>query len=373
MSTSPSLPASSSLPPSDSAGGAGAWDRLESDIKVLKQQAQATQKAIQQVQNRESTGPLEALQISLPDLPPVDSTLVGVTAGLGLTVALLWWYLWMRPQARLQESLGTGGGTGDGPTLRKRAKSADPIAAKFAAIRAQPSGLAPLDIPHSENPESLFARHDPNLGFDSEAAASEVVRVRKSLAEKREARSLQLEREEAQNPVPSVRAWLDQDAPDPLDGVEVMSGPIPIAPILAAPQPAASPVPQHGPEELDIALDFELEPEPQPAPPPPPPLEPEPPPEPEPELVFNPSEQSESTGEPDYAITLALAQESEALDLWPEARELANEVLESGNAQLRVQAQALLQRLDQLEHALALESLPPPEETPPDMPPAAMP
>ncbi len=68
-----------------------------------------------------------------------------------------------------------------------------------------------------------------------------------------------------------------------------------------------------------------------------------------------------------------MAQESEALDLWPEARELANEVLESGNAQLRAQAQALLQRLDQLEHALALESLPSPQDDAQDVTPPAMP
>jgi len=303
LSTTPSLPASSTLPLSDSAGGTSAWDRLESDIKALQQQALTTQKAIQQLQAREPGSPLDAVQSELPSLPTVDSTAVGVAAVLGLTVAVLWWYLWVRPQNRLHESLGTGAGD----------------AATFAAIRAQPCGLVPLNNPPPEDPDSLFARRDPNPGFDSEAAASEVVRVRKSLAEKREARALLRERDEVGDAEPSVRAWLDGDAPHTLDGVLVTSGPIPMVP-PAPPAPATVSAPQ-----------------PQPAGPP----------------------------QPDYTITLALAQESEALDLWPEARELATEVLDSSDTSLRTQAQAMLVRLDQLEQAQAQESLPPPEDDAP--------
>ena len=62
------------------------------------------------------------------------------------------------------------------------------------------------------------------------------------------------------------------------------------------------------------------------------------------------------TMEQDYAITLALAHESEAVDLWDEARELATEVLESTNPTLTEQANALLARLDQLANQKALES-----------------
>ncbi|MBL0244073.1 MAG: hypothetical protein IPQ22_08765 [Rhodoferax sp.] len=65
--------------------------------------------------------------------------------------------------------------------------------------------------------------------------------------------------------------------------------------------------------------------------------------------------------ETDFSITFALAEESEALELWPEARELATEVLDSSDGILCTKAQALLARLDALEHTMAQELLPPPE------------
>ena len=56
-----------------------------------------------------------------------------------------------------------------------------------------------------------------------------------------------------------------------------------------------------------------------------------------------------STRDYDFTITMALAQESAALELWTEARDLATEVLASDNAELVAQANALLERLNQLE------------------------
>lgn len=356
LSNSPSLPASSPLPLSDTAGGASAWDRLESDIKAVQQQALATQQAIQQMQAREPSGPLNAMQFQLPSLPAVDGTVVGAAAVLGLTMALLWWYLWHRPLARLTTLGAPTTSLPSQPTQRQPADSAAPM---VPATHAQPRERAAPDSKHAEYPDSLFARHDPNLGFDSEAAANEVMRVRKFLAKKREARALQRESEEADSPVPSARAWLDRDTPRPLEGVLLNSGPIPLAPtqpmeptrpiVVAAPEPEPAPttpeLPQDGPDlALDIAPDIELD------------IAPDIP------LDLALDEPEEPLREPDYAITLALARESEALDLWPEARELAGEVLESSNAGLRAQAQALLERLDQLEQALAQESLPPHDE-----------
>lgn len=288
VSNPPLLPASSPTALSNSAGGAGTWDRLEADIKALQQQAVATQKAIQQVNNRETPGPLEVAQAAVPSLSDIGSSLVGASAVLGVTVALLWWYLWIRPQAQLRDAPRPG-------TQTTPADSATPTPAS-TAMEAQRTTHAPPIHPAPPGPDSLFARADPNLGFDPEAAATEVVRVRKSLAEKREARALQLEGE---------------------DSAPVNSDPIPI--------PKPMPLP-----ETDMAPDLELHP-----------------PLPEPEYA----------SEQDFTITLALAQESEALDLWPEARELATEVLESNDANLRAQAQAMLARLNQLEQALARESV----------------
>ena len=70
---------------------------------------------------------------------------------------------------------------------------------------------------------------------------------------------------------------------------------------------------------------------------------------PEPEPTPEPGPGAESSMELDYVVTLALAQESEALDLWPEARELANEALESSDVTITSGAHALLAKLDRLK------------------------
>lgn len=324
MSNPPPLPASSPLPPSNPASSGGTWDRLEANIKVLQQQALVTQKAIQQIHSREAVGPLEAAQTALTHPAGIDSTLVSASAVLVLSLILLGWYVWIRPKGRLDATLAhKTAPTSKPPASNTPAMPIEPLAAT-SDTRHEPPFPAP-ETTNTASPESLFARVDPNMGFDSEAAATEVVRVRKSLAEKREARAIQLEREDA-DPAPSAHAWLDLDTPDPMDSVEVNSSPIPMTPTEPEPE-----------FEADIALDLE-----------PTPTETE----------------AEPLGGPDFSITLALAQESEALDLWPEARELATEVLDSSNATLRAQAQALLARLDQLEHALALQAMPPPTGEP---------
>jgi len=229
--------------------------------------------------------------------------------------------------------------------------------------------------------DSPFARHDPNPGFDSEAAASEVMRVRKSLAEKREARAQQREYEETANPVqPQVRAWLDQNGPQPLDGVVVTSGPIPIA--TRAPDPVPPPL-EPVPTVIDVTqpepvMELDLDLGPVDADPesetlrellslPPSVLTEAPMPEPKPqELPETEESMPEHAAWPDtdFGITLALAQESEALDLWLEARELATEVLESQTPELRGEAQALLERLDARDQALAREAAQPAPEEP---------
>lgn len=329
------------------ASAAAPWDRLASDIQVLKQQALATQKSIQQLQTREPTGALLSLQPTLPQIPAGwDGTVVGVSATLALTLVLAWWYLWHRPQSRLRETVDIP--LDDHSNLARLRRISE-------AGHLGQASAAPAAAPDASGANSLFAPHDPNLGFDSEAAASEVMRVRKSLAEKREARAHLREPDDEAPPASDVRDWLDQDRAAALDGLQVTSGPVPIT---AAPAPQAppqqralgpEPVPPaptpvvHPDTDTDMDLDLDLgldDPSPNLAPPP--------------EAV---------TGEPhlDFSITLALAQESEALDLWSEARELANEVMDSHDGDLRAQAQALLDRLDAREQALARDTLPPAE------------
>lgn len=307
VSNQPSLPASSPLPPSSSAGVGGTWDRLEADIKALQQQALATQKAIQQVQSRDATGPLDAAQATLAGADGINVPLVGAGTVLALILALLARHVWMHPKDSL-----------NAPPAPVSTTHGEATPTEQPAATPHPTS-APLDAKSAHvdtaSPESLFARVDPNMGFDPEVAANEVVRVRRSLAEKREARAMQLERDDA-GMTPDAHAWLNMGTPDSMDGVQVTSGPIPMT--------------QHEPAldaEADIALDLDQ-----------PPAAPEP-----------------NTG-PDFSITLALAQESMALDLWPEARELATEVLDSGDANLRAQAQALLIQLNQLEQNLSADS-----------------
>ncbi len=59
-------------------------------------------------------------------------------------------------------------------------------------------------------------------------------------------------------------------------------------------------------------------------------------------------------GGPDFSITLALAQESAALEMWSEARALAQEVLQSTDTHLHHQALELLQRANVKLEEIAL-------------------
>jgi hypothetical protein len=58
-----------------------------------------------------------------------------------------------------------------------------------------------------------------------------------------------------------------------------------------------------------------------------------------------------------YAVKLALAQESAAIELWDEARELAEEVLASPDPALTAQAKALLAEIVQALDAIAQDSI----------------
>ena len=240
------------------------------------------------------------------------------------------------------------------------------------------------------------------MGFDSEAAATEVMRVRKSLAEKRVARThlldrdLDLDLDLDEVHTPSAPAWLDNSFANP-----------PTTPVAIA--QAAEPTPE---PELDLDLDpwrqpgesfagasaaqaadaihfslaledYGMKPDDLPTPDPQPPhdpamdqepvaaaepevekeeeptLEREPVSQPEPQLEPELAQEPEPEPEPvlhaadskdyDFTVTLALAHESAALELWSEARDLASEVLESDDPALVSEALSLLERLNQLE------------------------
>lgn len=320
VSNSPPLPAAATPVLGASASDFGPWDRLEADIKVLQQQALATQKAIQQVNSRSAGGPMDGAH-NLPS--GGDLALLGAAAALALTALLLGWVGWIRPKRRQHTAVAVPQHTfsDSAPASLVAVPVVPPSAPTVAVPSAPPITVPPVD-------DRLFTRVDPNMGFDPEVAATEVVRVRKSLAEKREARALQLESEDAGS-TSNTHIWLD---PQPAH-----IAPAPAGVDLKAPTIAMTPTDPA--IETDIALDIDLEQEP-------------------------PLPEAQGLDGSDFGITLALAQESEALDLWPEARELANEVLESHDARLRAQAQDLLERLDQRERRLNQE----PKAAPPASP-----
>ncbi len=348
--------------------GASSIDRMQAELKAVQQQALATQQSLQQLEARKPVDAYSAITSHLPTFSTLDSAALGVGSALVLAAVVVWWYVWQRPRTRWIEA---------GAQRMPMPSTQSPVARPTVPPSVQPSQAPASETQdwmpstasgelstHGYEPStSPFARQEPNMAFDSEAAASEVMRVRKSLAEKREARAHFLEREDAEDP--------DLDLDLDLDEVHTPA---------SAPQPERKSEPASEPEaELDLDLDlapdpwlqpgetvpgttaaqpadaihftlaledYGVMPEATPAPEKQPPydLAMDLPPEAEVETPLLPN-----TPTYDYTITMALAEESAALELWNEARDLAAEVLASDNAALVAQAQALLERLNQLE------------------------
>lgn len=370
---------------------------MQAELKAVQQQALATQQALQKLQTQPAADPYTAITAELPGLSTANSAVLGLGSALALGVLVVWWYLWHRPGTRMLDAAHTAT-----PPASARAASSPPS--------MQPS-VGP--IPGHSTQDWAPSTASGEFSFDSEAAATEVMRVRKSLAEKREARAHFLEREEADGTPwhtdtdpgpaleldvnldeahpPSAHAWLDQAFTDLPDAHTTQ-------PVAVATQPKAGAAAD---AELDLDLDpwrqpgespqgdtadpaadaihfsltledYGVQPdEPVPSPSVQPfhqptmdsataaPSEPytmEPDAEqaaPEPVLALEahpePAEHAPDGKTYDFTITLALAQESAALELWSEARDLASEVLESEDPALVSEALSLLERLNQQE------------------------
>lgn len=412
------LPSSTTLPvqPTPLAGAsapasdASSFERMQAELKAVQQQALATQKALQQLDARKPVDPFNAIASNAPGLPMVDGAILGMGSALALAGLVVWWYVWQRPRSRWIDA------GAQRTAVAQPQRAAAPPTAPQSIERSQ----APVEetegwsastasgefSTHGFEPSSPFARQEPNMAFDSAAAASEVMRVRKSLAEKREARAHFLEREDATDSTRSPDADLDLD----LDLDEVPTPPVRSwldntdLPVSKPDAALAAPAVVEPESELDLDLDLGLDPDPWRQPGETTPgssgtqpaeaihfslaledygVQPEatsaPDVQPQYELTMDlspeavaqdgPPEQGASTDGPvqdpaldfelqpsvagakayDYTITMALAQESAALELWAESRDLATEVLASDDAALVAQAQALLERLTQLE------------------------
>lgn len=383
------LPSSTTLPdqsaplPGASAPVAEAkpFERMQAELKAVQQQALATQQSLKELQTRETADPYTAMVAELPGINSVNSALLGVGSALALGALIIWWYMWHKPGARFLEAPNT--------------VMPPPAAARTATTPAEPTSITSTDnigewapstasgefSTHGFASSSSFARQDPNMGFDPEAAATEVMRVRKSLADKREARAHFLEREDGEGNY----ATGDLDIALDLDLDEVHT---PSAQAVAA-QPPTQPLP-------DVELDLDLDPWRQPGETLPgtagvqaadaihfslaledygvesnaPPTDAQTLHEPsmdqapavdiemekeEPAFVLEATPEVEPVKHVpgskayDLGITMALAQESASLELWSEARDLASEVLESGDPALVSEALSLLERLNQQE------------------------
>ena len=348
-------------------------DRMQSEVRALQQQAQATQQSLKQLQARESTTPYGAIVSDLPRVfSGVDSTMLGMGCALALATVAVWWYVWHRPHtrsinasaasARKEAQVSTRVPLSDyGGSLHGPSSTQLPVLAPHDDVLAweDPGTEQSHTTPPKESGHSPFAQRESNIEFDPEAAAGEVTRVRKSLAEKREARAQLQDRDD------SAHAELDLDLdlslwpePQPLTPSRE-----PITPVDE--QVSFSLVEEEGDRNLQLAQEplrepalkpvsepeFALEPAPAPAPIPMPDMEPAP------GLVPEPQD-SGSKGY-DFTITLALAQESAGLELWNEARDLASEVLESDDPNLVSEALSLLERLNQMELEAPVDTPPP--------------
>ena len=314
---------------------------LLEQVQALKLQAQTTQQTLLTLRREDEESS------AMPNLGHWDTAQIGTAIGFLLALAVVWWALWRRPQhlraqvaprpvpMTRQARAGAPPARGQPATPNKGAaaptplhKEAAPTPPNFAAVpspvqkvaadtasaadwspasQLQPMNSIAEEV-HESHP-SIFARPEPVREFDPAAAADEVQRVRQSLARKREARhQFQLEGDDS-NPdafLPSQPSDLGERTTDALH------------------------VTQHhaGANELDFSL-------------------PDSPKMPNDTNNFTNPKPAEPSSH--HEVVLALALESESLELWQEARELAQEVLDGGDAEQMIQAQMLINRLDARE------------------------
>lgn len=383
-----SAPSSGPAAPQAPASAAANVTALLADVQALRQQAVATQTSLRELQGQDTASPWA------DRLFAVDGTLTATALALGLGLCATWWYLWQRPQRRrsLQAVAPQPAVSRDSaieppprtpvqPTATTKVEriapapaASQPVAELAQAASPVPrptempappvhtttqpmapalhkpasdwspdSELTPLDHVVELSPEShpsIFARLDPTMAFDPAAAADEVQRVRQSLARKREIRSQGLHLDNEDEP----EAFLPADSQQATQA------------LMAEPNPEEDTA--RG--ELDFSFPDEIDVSPDPWAPAVPmqdPVAPEPLP-----MTDLSLDAISPDAKPDLAITLALALESEALELWDEARELANEVLEAGDTDQIIEAQTLINRLDAREVQIQYET----ELLPPD-------
>lgn len=366
----PSSPLLSELPPIQVSANSSQVGRVASELRLLQQEALADQAAIQLLLERESAGAMRALSER-----PAD-WIMGA-AVLGMTLALLFvWGMFRRYAGNRAHPDSVDAQNTSMPSL--------PSASEFEQFLDPDTTFSPKDVQSSpaeaDETEELYAltsrtsvadtrsgqlhRVDTaQAGFDSEAAANDVMRVRQSLAQKRMARMRENEVVSHKNAALDIDLGFDQEQQDRVSGEPVHVR------VLQPDEFLDSLPPEHWqlddkhskkastpeqPQPVDETISFSLPAQPatiqavKPAPTSVSSV---------PAGSFQDTSQKElknpyaidldSTDpkERDYTITLSLAYESERLESWSAARILANEVLESGDPELIRQARLLLGKL----------------------------
>lgn len=331
-------------------GGSG-MDRLASELKALRVQAQSTEAELAKLHQPAPAGsPLDALRGS-------EAALAAAGVGLALgALALLWW--WRRPRVSRSAGAGRGAaaessflpetvaarsaGTASHGEAAQRTRTmppepeperpapampaavpapAPPAMRPLVQVQVQDSAFRPssLDVTFVEHDamdapaqpaapsqeDSYFAAPPASLEFDPEAAANEVERVRKSLAAKRS------ERSRLSNPG-CENVWNDDDPSSEPDALLRSDA------LFAAAPPTE-------PAGVDVLIDFpdDAEPDPHAAP------------------------AVEADHEVDVGVSLI--QELRGLGLWSEARELAKELINSVHAPLDAD---IASTLHQVQHGI---------------------
>ncbi len=301
---------------------------MEADVKAMQQQALATQKTLDELQARETAGAGAAWGGSLP-------LAYGVWGLAAVVLLLALVQFWRQRRWRNVDVADFDDAHSDLPAGNGQAAVPTPQAAGVAPSRAAPLRTVAVEPEFADASDSDWgvghaAEQDAQVQFDLERAASEVARVRAALAQRREARAQQ-RKDDARR----LRDLTEQTQRGGLD-----------APGWSDSMPA--------PEVLDVASDDAVAPLSTASVPPvfwqrpsqrgslPMPLT-------EPAADTSAcEEQGETLPALDnaFAVKLALAKESAAVDLWIEARDLIREVLETDDPELLAQAQALMATME---------------------------
>lgn len=337
--------------PQDAVAAAPAHlDRMEAEVNAILQQARATHASLQQLQAREAAG----ADVSYAIKPSLAQ---GAWVLVALVMVFVLLQLWRRGPWQRQ---GTGRmALDDDSLLPVHVTQGKTTPAAAVAAHGTQAGQVPAHRAVAVEPEfadasdsdwgvSHAAELDPQFEFDLEAAANEVARVRQDLAQRREARAMQREEharrlremaEQEQRDARDAPAWSDSmPAPEVLDvacddAVANVSMPSATIPFWSRPSQwgasaASSQSSTLAPAEtpavagIDIEIDVAAEAE---------------------EMTDNADgDETQPSLDKAYVVKLALARESAAVELWEEARELIDEVLESGIPLLQAQARALL-------------------------------